>query len=166
MSPDHADSPGGRILVIANETVESTVLHEAIRASVAGAASTRLLVVTPALNSRLRHWLSDEDGARAAAAQRLRRCVDRLEAAGVEVDGWVGDADPLQAIADALRLFDADRIVIATHPEGRSNWLARRLPERARRRFALPIVHVVVDTAGSKEYLLDHVDASAAAAAS
>ena len=43
-----------------------------------------VLVVAPALNSRLRHWLSDED-----------------------------DAHPLLAIADALSTFPADEIVIA-----------------------------------------------------
>jgi hypothetical protein len=65
----------------------------------------------------------------------------------------VGDADPLQAAADALRVFPADELVVATHPEGRSNWLARGVVERARRRFGLPVVHVVVDRDARREYL-------------
>jgi hypothetical protein len=39
------------------------------------------------------------------------------------------------AIEDALQLFAADRIVISTPSDGRSNWLARGLVERARDRF-------------------------------
>lgn len=103
--------------------------------------------MAPALNSRVRHWLSDEDEARRAAEERLRRSLDLLDEAEISAEGVVGDADPLQAIDDALRIFPADEIVVSTHPEGRSNWLARGLVERARRRFTQPIVHVVVDDA-------------------
>ncbi len=85
-----------------------------------------VFVVAPALNSRLRHWLSDDDGARRTAAERLAACLDRLERVGVHANGSVGDADPLQAIADALPTFAADEIVIAAHPE-RSHGLADRL---------------------------------------
>ena len=58
--------------------------------------------------------------------------------------GLIGDADPLQAALDALALFPADEIVVATHPEGRSNWLARRLVERLCETCDLPILHVTV----------------------
>jgi nucleotide-binding universal stress UspA family protein len=94
-----------------------------------------VFVVAPALNSRLRHWLSDDDGARRTAAERLAACLDRLERVGVHAKGKVGDADPLQAIADALPTFAADEIVIAAHPER-----SRGLASRARERFALPIL--------------------------
>jgi nucleotide-binding universal stress UspA family protein len=98
-----------------------------------------VLVVAPALNSRLRHWLSDDDGARRQAEERAAACVDRPERAGVHAKGRVGDADPLQAIADALPTFAADEIVIAAHPE-RLNGLADALADRARKRFALPVL--------------------------
>jgi hypothetical protein len=74
-------------------------------------------VVAPALNSRLRHWISDEDVARRAAEERLAFCLERLTRAGLEARGVVGDADPLQAIADALYDFAANEIVIATSQE-------------------------------------------------
>jgi hypothetical protein len=67
-----------------------------------------VLVVAPALNSAVRHWASDEDGARAAAQQRLKRSLAQLEGYGVAARGEVGDGDPLQAIEDALRTFGAD----------------------------------------------------------
>ena len=142
-----------RILVVANESSEGPVLHDVIRIH-AGDASD-VLVVAPALNSRLRHWTSDDDHARADAEARLRRCLASLDGAGISTEGVVGDEDPLQAIADVLRGFDADELVIATHPEERSHWLARRVVERARKRFGLPVLHVVVDRAAGAEYLHD-----------
>ena len=141
------------ILVIANETIESPILREAIRATAAGGDGVEVVIVAPALNSRARHWVSDEDDARLRAKVRLERCLASLTAVGIEARGWIGDADPLQAIGDALHLASVRQIVIATHPEGRSNWLARRLVPRARRRFTIPILHVVVDQASGEEYL-------------
>lgn len=133
-----------RILVVANETVGGGELRDAIQ-SAAGNRRASVLVVSPALNSKLRHWASDEDKARAEAEARLASSVGALEELGFIAAGEVGDADPLQAIEDALRTFGADQIIISTHPEGRSNWLERGVVTSARERFAVPIEHVVVD---------------------
>jgi hypothetical protein len=133
-----------RILVVANETVAGAELREAIARAAAG-YRTHVLVVTPALNTKLRHWASDEDSARAAAQRRLADSLAGLSAAGIDARGEVGDADPVQSIDDALRTFSPDQVIISTHPEGRSNWLERGVVETARERFAVPIEHVVVD---------------------
>jgi len=58
-----------------------------------------------------------------------------------------------RVIDDALRLFPANEIVIATHPEGRSNWLARNIVSRARARYAVPVHHLVVDSLRLTEFL-------------
>jgi hypothetical protein len=139
-----------RILVIANETVGGETLRDCIRQKSEGYRE-EVLVVTPALNSPLRHWASDEDGARAAAQKRLDASLGRLRQSGVDARGQVGDGDPLQAIEDALRTFGADEIIVSTHPEGRSNWLERGVVEHARERFAVPITHVVVDLEAERE---------------
>lgn len=133
-----------RILVVANETVGGHTLRSTILEKSLGVRE-QVLIVTPALNSPIRHWVSDEDGARATAQERLDLSLARLAEAGVEARGEVGDGDPLQAMEDALRTFGADEIIISTHPEGRSNWLERGIVEKARERFAVPITHVVVD---------------------
>jgi len=133
-----------RILVIANETVGGDELLSILRTKAEGVAE-RILVVSPALNSQVRHWASDEDGARAAAQERLDASLAQLRLDGVQAEGEVGDGDPLQAIEDALRTFGADEIVISTHPEGRSHWLERNVVGAARDRFDVPITHVVVD---------------------
>ena len=139
-----------RILVIANETVGAETLRECIRERAEG-TDERILVVSPALNSPLRHWASDEDRARAAAHQRLNESVRQLEEAGLSVFGQVGDGEPLQAIEDAVRTFGPDEIIISTHPEGRSHWLERGVVEAARARFAIPITHLVVDLAAERQ---------------
>jgi hypothetical protein len=131
------------VLVVATEILEGAALRDVIRAG--GAPSAEAVVIAPALNSRLRHWMSDEDDARRSAGRRLSASLERLRAAGIEADGLVGDADPLQAIADALHRFEVQRVVIATPPEGRSQWLARDLIGRARRRFAQPGLNVVAE---------------------
>jgi hypothetical protein len=103
------------------------------------------LVVAPALNSRLRHWVSDVDPAIAAAGERLDRALANLAERGVVAGGEVGDSDPLLAIDDALADFQATEIVLSTHPAGRSNWLEKNLPRRAAQRFDLPITYLVSD---------------------
>jgi hypothetical protein len=133
-----------RILVIANETVGGQTLRNTIREHSEGSRA-EVLVVSPALNTPLRHWVSDDDEAREAAEHRLDSSLAGLREAGIEAHGEVGDGEPLQAIEDALRTFGADEIIISTHPEGRSNWLEKGVVSGARERFAVPITHVVVD---------------------
>lgn len=133
-----------RILVVANETLTGERLHEEIVRMAAGAAED-VLVVCPALNSQLRTWTSDEDGAREAARMRLDSTLESFAAAGVNARGEIGDGDPLQALEDALRGFAADEIVISTHAEGRSHWLEQGVVEAARTRFDVPVTHVLGD---------------------
>jgi len=138
-----------RVLVVANETVVGRKLHEAVRRATEGRPG-RVLVVSPALNSPLMHFVSDEGQARKDAQARLDRSLDALGGVGIDASGEVGDADPLQAIADSLRTFGADEIIISTHPEGRSNWLEKGVVSGARKRFSVPITHVVVDLEAEK----------------
>ena len=140
------------VLVIANETVEGEALVEAVRYR-ALSRDAAVMVVAPALNTRLRHYMSDSDAAYEAAQARLEGCLARLAAAGVIADGYVGDADPMRAIEDALTTFPAEEIVVGTHPEERSNWLAHDLVRRARVRHRMPVFHVVVDLAAHREYV-------------
>jgi hypothetical protein len=133
-----------RILVIANETVAGRTLRSMILEKSLDVRE-EVLVVTPALNSPVKHWVSDEDNARAEAQTRLDESLAQLEEAGVQARGEIGDGDPLQAIEDALRTFGADEIIISTHPAGRSRWFERGIVDRARERFVVPITHVIVD---------------------
>ena len=140
----HDEGPVRRILVVANETVAGSELYELLGHKAEG-VSEDILVVCPALNSKLNTWTSDEDGARAAAQARLDASLARLRGAGIAARGEIGDGDPLQALEDALRVFPADDVVVSTHPPGRSNWLEQGVVEQARLRFDVPVTHVVVD---------------------
>jgi GABA permease len=131
-----------RILVIANRTCPCPVVADEV-ARRASDTPTDVLVVAPALNSRLRHLASDVDEAVVPARQRVELAVADLRDRGASSRGDDGDANPMVAIADALADFPATEIVIATHPRGQSHWLERGLIEKARARFDVPITHLV-----------------------
>ncbi len=140
----HDERVPRRILVVANETVGGEELISLLRGKAID-ADADVLLVCPALNTKVRTWTSDVDPARAEAQARLDASLARLERAGVRARGEIGDGDPLQALEDALREFPADEIVVSTHPEGRSYWLEQGVVGDARQRFDVPLTHVVVD---------------------
>jgi len=139
MADDQDDRP--TILVIANRTCECPALHEDIARR--AAPGVEVLVVAPALNSRVAHWVSDTDGAVREANERLGAAVHELRSRGVQARGEVGDAEPLRAIEDALAVSTVHEILLSTHPPGRSHWLEKDLVERARERFEPPVTHLV-----------------------
>jgi hypothetical protein len=118
------------IVVVANEVLDCDYLVEDIRRC-CGEEHGRVFVVCPAVNSRLRHWVSDEDAARAAARERLDLMIAQLEQLGVDACGAVGDADPAQALRDTLRTFGGDEVLLSKGGTDQANWLARRLLEHA-----------------------------------
>jgi hypothetical protein len=153
------EGPDGRwrILVVANETLYG----EALRSEIAHRSRGRqaeVRVVCPALNTKIKHWVSDEDDARRQAQDRLDTVLAQLRSQGLQVEGDIGDSDPVQAMEDALRVFPADEAIISTHPYGRSNWLERNVVQRARERFALPVTHVVVDLEHEREFVRESGD--------
>jgi GABA permease len=103
-----------------------------------------VLVVAPALGSRLSQWTGD-DRVRIEAEDHLQSTVRALTDAGIGARGKIGPADPIQCADDALREFPANELVFATHPEAQANWLERDVVEVARARYDLPVTHVVVD---------------------
>jgi hypothetical protein len=141
-------APGGgdahRVLVVANETVGGRALLSEIEYRCRGRDS-EILVVTPAITSAVKHWLSDVDEAIEAAEARRADSVRAIGALGLRARGEVGDSDPNVAIEDALRTFPADEVIISTHPPDRSRWLERGVVQRARDDVELPVTHVVVD---------------------
>jgi hypothetical protein len=132
-----------RVLVVSDGSATSAAFHDALVAR-AGGRSLEVMVVAPALGSRLSHWTGD-DHARHEAEGNLERTVAALVAAGVEARGEVGSDDPIQSADDALRQFPADEIVFATHPEQEANWKERGVVEIAQSRYGVPVIHVLVD---------------------
>jgi hypothetical protein len=145
-----------RVLVIANETVGGRALLAEIENRCKG-RSSEIMVVVPALtSSRMEHWASDVDGALREARARLEESLRRMEAAGINARGQVGDHhEPNASLEDALRAFPADEVIISTHPPERSRWLERGVVERAREEVPLPITHVVVDLETEQQQTAD-----------
>jgi hypothetical protein len=134
------------VLVVANETVAGKSLVEALDRR-AAEGPIRITVVCPISQPR-EGYVVYEDTRRAAARRRLDRTLELLRAHGIAADGFVVDADPVEAARDALAQLEPppDEIVVSTHPEQRSGWLRRHVVERIRS-VAGPIrvEHVVVD---------------------
>lgn len=132
-----------RVLVVANETVEAEELLAELR-RIEDERTSTFFVVAPALAPD--HGLGNswnQAGAIDAARERLNRTLAVLREEGLECDGSVGDMMPFAAVRDALDRFEADLIVISTHPPTRSRWLRKDFVERVRKSFGIPVVHVV-----------------------
>ena len=132
-----------RILALTSEPISADTLRSAVGADTAN--TSEVLVVAPALNSRWRFFLADPDPAIERAEQVEEESVERLDEEGIDAAGETGDADPLQALEDALVTYPADEIVLFTHAAGKQNWLERGVVDAARERFSQPVRHVVID---------------------
>lgn len=135
-----------RVLVMANETCADHTLCTRIRDHAGHGAE--VLVVAPAPTSRVRKAAA---AARRDAERRLARCVATLAELGLHARAEIADEDPVRALQDALLVFAADEVIIATHPAERSQWLTRGVIEDAEIRFHLPVSHMVVDTMTSAQ---------------
>jgi hypothetical protein len=141
------DGPGrrrGRLrryLVVANQTLSADQLHRKVLASLAAGPCTFHVVVPATPPSQHLTWSEGE--AFAIAHGRLDAALAWFGQLGAEVDGEVGDANPLLAISDALREGEFDEIVLSTLPAGLSRWLQMDLPSRASAAFDLPVSHII-----------------------
>lgn len=132
-----------RLLVLTSEAVNADALREAIGSSEAEEAE--VLVVSPALaTSPIRFWASDVDAAIERAESVQEETVERLDEEGIDAAGDTGESDPLLAVQDALQAFDADRIVIFTHPGDDSGYREEDFAAEVKRRFQLPVDHRLV----------------------
>jgi hypothetical protein len=133
-----------RVLVLTSEPISGGELRDALNGD-AGPQETEVMVVAPALHdSPLRFWLSDADDAIGRAEQVSRETVSRLGAEGVTARGDTGESDPLDAIADNLRVFDADRIVLFTHGEDQQRYREDVDEREVERRFGRPVTRATV----------------------
>ena len=97
------------------------------------------------VGSRPDGWWRD----RAGAAHRLHEAIQRFRAAGITVEGVVGDASPVLAINDALVAGPHDEIILSTLPTKISRWLKMDLPHRVEQRFGLPVTTVIGEPVGA-----------------
>jgi len=135
------------VLVVANETVAGKSLAEALDRR-AAEGPIRVTVVCP-VNQPRAGYVVYQDTRRAAARRRLDKTLELLRSHGIAADGFIVDADPVEAVRDSFAQLEPppDEIVVSTHPEERSGWLRRDVVERIRSVAGdIPVEHVVVDT--------------------
>ncbi|MGI8750657.1 MAG: hypothetical protein ACR2J6_08955 [Thermoleophilaceae bacterium] len=122
-----------KIIAVAAEPISADVLRAAVGEQ--QAQDAEVLVVAPALNSKMRFWISDPDPAIRRAEEVAVESAERMVEEGIEAVGDTGEGDPIQAIEDALVTFDAHEIVLCTHAGGEKNWQEEGVVEEARERF-------------------------------
>ena len=117
------------LLVVANVTAGSDELTACLRER-SEQAACRFTLVMPASG--------------AEARKRLDDALTRMREAGLEnVEGRVGDPDPVVAVMDMWDPMKFDEIIVSTLPTGTSRWLGLDLPHRLEKLTSVPVRHVV-----------------------
>jgi hypothetical protein len=124
------------VLVVANVTAISDELLQALNDRAARDPCAFRLLVPATGGGR---------GGREGAESRLDAALQRMRAAGLEVEGEVGDPDPVAAVHDIWDPKRFDEIVISTLPTGASRWLQVDLPHRVEKMTGVQVTHVVAE---------------------
>ncbi len=119
-----------RVLVVAHKTAATQPLLDAVAARAAKGPANFTLLVPNAAHGL--HKLVDPEDLDASEAQTvLDHALPLLsDAAGTEVEGFVGSTDPTLAIQDAINLRGFDEVIISTLPTKVSRWLKLDLPSK------------------------------------
>lgn len=140
---------GTRLLIATGEAAASPAeLPPLIRALIE--SSSDVLVISPALTSKLQWLASDVDRGREEADARLATVLGHIGelAPGTSTEGVVGDDTPLTAFEDAISRFRPDHILIALRASDHGAWQERNLVDRVRATFHIPITVFEIDRAG------------------
>jgi nucleotide-binding universal stress UspA family protein len=134
-----------KLLVLTSEPITADQLREVIPGDT-DPEQAEVMVVAPALQRDALHfWMSDADEAIERAEAVRRETVQRLDAEGVPASGDTGESDPMVAITDALETFDADRIVLFTHPSSDRRYREDELnAAEVQERFGRPVDQAAV----------------------
>ena len=119
-----------RVLVVAHKTAATQPLLDAVRARAERGPCTFTLLVPNAAHG-LHKVVDPQDQGGGEAQAVIDRAVPLLrDASGSPVDGMVGDADPVAAVADAINLRGFDEVIISTLTARVSRWLRLDLPHK------------------------------------
>jgi hypothetical protein len=123
-----------KLLVLTSEPISAQQLRDL------DPEDADVMLVAPAFHDNaLRFWVSDADDAIARADTIRRESIERLGDEGVAASGDTGEADPLEAIKDALETFDAERIVVFTHPDSEQRYREDIDDREIAERFGRPV---------------------------
>lgn len=142
---EHARHPNGgpgHVVVVADTALTGEAVADAI-VDVAG-QDAHIDVLAPVLVSRAHYVMSDHDAETQEARARLETSLQWAADHGFDAHGEVGDDEPATAMADELRDFGADAVIIVTDGARKTNWAETRELDRARAELEVPVVHVEV----------------------
>ncbi|QSE84522.1 amino acid permease [Rhodococcus koreensis] len=142
-----------RVLVLANQTVQSKEMLDELRRIDADRDATYFVVVPASpieTGTAATHGPLDvAEATREVARQRLDDTLSTLRSEDLDADGEVGDYRPLRALAAGVESFHPDQIVISTLPPEESVWHRFDVVDRARAEHDVPVTHVVVNPIGA-----------------
>jgi hypothetical protein len=119
-----------RVLVVAHKTAATQPLLDAVRARAQRGPAVFTLLV-PNTAHGLHKVVDPEDQGASEAQTVIEKAVPALRAAaGGEVEGIVGDPDPVAAVQDAINLRSFDEVIISTLSARLSRWLKLDLPSK------------------------------------
>ena len=132
-------------MILANEAIgDQALVREIVRHTQGRPAQAR--IVAPAIvKSPLDLAAGDVDDEITEARRRLEVSIAALAESGIQATGDVGEADPVLALEDALRLFPADEVIVVAHPQDHATWLEQDVVERTRREVDIPITVIEIE---------------------
>jgi hypothetical protein len=121
------------VLVVATVTATSDDLLAALRERAhRGSVPVDFTLVMPA------------SGPEESATQpRLEEALARWREEGLKAEGTIGDADPVQAVAEICKPGKFDEVIVSTLPGQTSRWLRTDVPYRIGALTDLPVTHIV-----------------------
>ncbi len=119
--PEGWRGPDGahRVLLIAMTPASPEQLRRALPDSLEASELAVLVVVPTLARTEAQFRAGDAREAVEHAETVARKTLASLRAAGIHVSGHIGPADPAVALADGLRTYDAERVVVLRSTEGR-----------------------------------------------
>jgi hypothetical protein len=152
-----------RYLVVANQTLQAAELRDELRKRISAGPCSFFVIVPDTKAAQydpvaaggvlpqpgMWWWATyyarpaTNEEATAQARERLSLMLDGLAALGVPVEGDLGSADPLAAIAKACAGRQFDEIIMTTLPQHVSRWLKVGLPHQVQRRSGLPVTTII-----------------------
>jgi len=148
-----------KVLIVANQTIGSAELTQAVNARIAsGPCRFHLLVpVPPTPPSAISVGLAAVESAATAfmvlpdlrelAEERLTVGLEWLRDLGADATGEVGSVDTVAAVLEVVERGDVEEIVVSTLPSRISKWLRQDLPHKIEKHVSIPVTVVTAATA-------------------
>lgn len=149
--PAETKSVALKVLLVADELFRGEEFMAELKRHVDGRSEqVELFVIAPALaESAIDHEMAATDEGIKEAQERLNTIIAELRRVGLAAVGEVGDSDPVVAIGDGLREFEADEIIIVGHTEEQQKYGEKELWNRVQNQFHQPVVELVVGGSGA-----------------